>query len=47
MTSGHLDLLAREAGVQFVGSKALSGVTPAVPRSTRAELPATVRLSST
>jgi branched-chain amino acid transport system ATP-binding protein len=32
MTSGHLDLVAREVSVQFEGLKALSGVTLAVQR---------------
>src|SRR6202166_2821154 len=32
MTSGHLDLVARDVSVQFEGLKALSGVTLAVPR---------------
>ena len=32
MTSGHLDLVARDVSVQFDGLKALSGVTLAVPR---------------
>src|ERR1700688_2298631 len=32
MTSGHLDLVARDVSVQFEGLKALSGVALAVPR---------------
>jgi branched-chain amino acid transport system ATP-binding protein len=32
MTSGHLDLVARDVSVQFEGLKALAGVTLAVPR---------------
>ena len=32
MTSGHLDLVARDVSVQFEGLKALSGATLAVPR---------------
>ena len=32
MTSGHLDLVARDVSVQFEGLKALSSVTLAVPR---------------
>src|ERR1700693_2437255 len=32
MTSGDLDLVARDVSVQFEGLKALSGVTLAVPR---------------
>src|SRR5258707_10844988 len=32
MSSGHLDMVARDVSVQFEGLKALSGVTLAVPR---------------
>jgi branched-chain amino acid transport system ATP-binding protein len=32
MTSGHLDLVARDVCVQFEGLKALAGITLAVPR---------------
>ena len=32
MTSGHLDLVARDVSVQFEGLKALAGVTLAVTR---------------
>jgi branched-chain amino acid transport system ATP-binding protein len=32
MTSGHMDMVARDVSVQFEGLKALAGVTLAVPR---------------
>ena len=47
MISGHLNLVARDVSVQFEDLKASAGVTLAVPPLTRAELLATVRLSST